>query len=193
MILSATAWSAGPVTGRLRPAATAYSSLQRDRPAELRYLAGGRQLGRIATVGADGTPHVVPVDGMWLDGAAWFGGHPSTRHTRNLRGNPAAVLHLDDGHFVEASWDNYFYTRQWNTPPEMNVVIIDDSESPEPGGAGEFGVAATCGAIACAYARATGTVPTYFPLAHKEPLPFEPYPTFPPVPKSPTDGLSTTF
>src|SRR5687768_6395072 len=29
--------------------------------AELRYLAGGRQLGRIATVGVDGTPHVVPV------------------------------------------------------------------------------------------------------------------------------------
>jgi pyridoxamine 5'-phosphate oxidase family protein len=29
--------------------------------AELRYLTGGRQLGRLATVGADGTPHVVPV------------------------------------------------------------------------------------------------------------------------------------
>jgi pyridoxamine 5'-phosphate oxidase family protein len=29
--------------------------------AELRYLAGGRQLGRLATVGEDGTPHVVPV------------------------------------------------------------------------------------------------------------------------------------
>ena len=28
---------------------------------ELRYLSGGRQLGRLATVGADGTPHVVPV------------------------------------------------------------------------------------------------------------------------------------
>src|ERR671923_2935622 len=28
--------------------------------AELRYLKGGRQLGRLATVGADGTPHVVP-------------------------------------------------------------------------------------------------------------------------------------
>jgi pyridoxamine 5'-phosphate oxidase family protein len=28
---------------------------------ERRYLAGGRQLGRIATVGVDGTPHVVPV------------------------------------------------------------------------------------------------------------------------------------
>lgn len=28
---------------------------------ELAYLTGGRLLGRIATVGADGTPHVVPV------------------------------------------------------------------------------------------------------------------------------------
>ena len=36
--------------------------------AELRYLAGGRQLGRIATVGADGTPHVVPVG--WIYNAA---------------------------------------------------------------------------------------------------------------------------
>jgi pyridoxamine 5'-phosphate oxidase family protein len=37
-------------------------------PAELEYLAGGRQLGRIATVGADGTPHVVPV--AWIYNAA---------------------------------------------------------------------------------------------------------------------------
>jgi pyridoxamine 5'-phosphate oxidase family protein len=29
--------------------------------AELRYMTGGRQLARLATVGADGTPHVVPV------------------------------------------------------------------------------------------------------------------------------------
>ena len=34
------------------------------RQAEIEYLAGGRQLGRIATVGADGTPHVVPV--AWI-------------------------------------------------------------------------------------------------------------------------------
>jgi isoquinoline 1-oxidoreductase subunit beta len=104
-----------------------------------------------------------------------------------------ASMHLDDGHFVEASWDNYFYTRQWNTPPEMNIIVIEDSEAPEPGGVGEFGVAATCGAIACAYARATGRVPEYFPLDHKEPLPFEPYPTVPPIPPSPTNGLDKTF
>jgi len=35
---------------------------------ELGYLTGGRQLGRIATVGADGTPHVVPVG--WIYNAA---------------------------------------------------------------------------------------------------------------------------
>jgi pyridoxamine 5'-phosphate oxidase family protein len=35
---------------------------------ELRYLTGGRQLGRLATVGADGTPHVVPVG--WIYNAA---------------------------------------------------------------------------------------------------------------------------
>jgi pyridoxamine 5'-phosphate oxidase family protein len=35
---------------------------------ELAYLSGGRQLGRIATVGADGTPHVVPVG--WIYNAA---------------------------------------------------------------------------------------------------------------------------
>ena len=31
------------------------------RDAERQYLSGGQQLGRIATVGKDGTPHVVPV------------------------------------------------------------------------------------------------------------------------------------
>ena len=36
--------------------------------AELRYLTGGRRLGRLATVGTDGTPHVVPVG--WIYNAA---------------------------------------------------------------------------------------------------------------------------
>lgn len=36
--------------------------------AELQYLTGGRQLGRLATVGSDGTPHVVPVG--WIYNAA---------------------------------------------------------------------------------------------------------------------------
>ncbi|WP_055573675.1 molybdopterin cofactor-binding domain-containing protein, partial [Streptomyces prasinopilosus] len=36
-------------------------------------------------------------------------------------------LHLRDGHFLEASWDNYFYTRQWNTPPELDVIVMPDT------------------------------------------------------------------
>ncbi len=36
--------------------------------AELEYLTGGQQLGRLATVGLDGTPHVVPVG--WIYNSA---------------------------------------------------------------------------------------------------------------------------
>ncbi|WP_267715447.1 molybdopterin cofactor-binding domain-containing protein [Streptomyces sp. CoH17] len=96
-------------------------------------------------------------------------------------------LHLDDGHFLEASWDNYFYTRQWNTPRELEIVVMPDSTG-KPGGAGELGVAASMAAVACAYGRATGTMPTVFPVNHGT-LSFSPKPTVPPVPASPTDGL----
>ncbi len=102
-----------------------------------------------------------------------------------------AGLHLENGSFVEASWDNYFYTRQWNTPPEMNVILIEDSEYPDPAGAGETGVAAAMSAVVNAHRRATGVEPTYTPLLHKEPFPegTEIYPTSPPIPSSPTNGL----
>ncbi|MEU3732371.1 molybdopterin cofactor-binding domain-containing protein [Streptomyces sp. NPDC033538] len=96
-------------------------------------------------------------------------------------------LHLRDGHFLEASWDNYFYTRQWNTPPELRVIVMPPTTG-EPGGAGELGVAASMAAVACAYGRATGTMPTVFPVNHGT-LSFEPKPTVPPVPASPIDGL----
>jgi isoquinoline 1-oxidoreductase beta subunit len=97
-------------------------------------------------------------------------------------------LHLQDGHWLEGSWDNAYYTRQWNTPPDINVIVMPPTTG-TPGGIGEFGVAATMAATACAYWRATGTFPTEFPINHHEPLGFEPYPTVPPLPQSPTDGL----
>ncbi|WP_052422913.1 molybdopterin cofactor-binding domain-containing protein [Nonomuraea candida] len=98
-----------------------------------------------------------------------------------------AGLHLRDGHFLEASWDNYFYTRQWNTPPELRIIIMP-STSDRPGGAGELAVAASMAAVACAYGRATGTMPTGFPINHAT-LSFTPKPTVPPIPPSPADGL----
>jgi pyridoxamine 5'-phosphate oxidase family protein len=68
------------------------------REAERRYLAGGRQLGRIATVGADGTPHVVPV--AWIYNAARdtidVGGHGLERSKKfrdvARRGRVAIVI-----------------------------------------------------------------------------------------------------
>ena len=44
-------------------------------------------------------------------------------------------------------------------------------------------------AVACAYGRATGKMPTSFPINHDGPLGFEPLPTVPPIPQSPTGGL----
>ncbi|MFJ3906818.1 molybdopterin cofactor-binding domain-containing protein [Streptomyces sp. NPDC090025] len=96
-------------------------------------------------------------------------------------------LHLKDGAFLESSWDNYFYTRQWNTPPELEIVVMP-STGDQPGGAGELAVAASAAAVACAYGRATGTMPTSFPVNHTAPLPFTPSPTVPPIPAAPTDG-----
>ena len=49
-------------------------------------------------------------------------------------------LHLQDGHFLEGSWDNAHYTRQWNTPPEVQVIVMPPTTD-TPGGAGEFAVA----------------------------------------------------
>jgi nitroimidazol reductase NimA-like FMN-containing flavoprotein (pyridoxamine 5'-phosphate oxidase superfamily) len=50
----------------------------------------------LATTRPDGRPHVVPVDGLWLEGSWYFGGSPETVHMRNLRENPSVVIHLGD-------------------------------------------------------------------------------------------------
>ena len=96
-------------------------------------------------------------------------------------------LHLRDGAFAEDSWEHAYYTRQWNTPFETEVHIIPSSD--QPGGAGEFGVAATMAATATAYARATGTMPTRFPINHDMPL-AETIVDRGTIPQSPTDGLA---
>ena len=102
-------------------------------------------------------------------------------------------LHLKNGYFLEGSWDDAFYTRQWNTPPSLQVVVMPPTTD-DPGGAGEFAVAPSMAATACAYARATGTLPTTFPVNHnRSDLGFVPFPTVPPVPQSPTDGLTKTY
>lgn len=50
----------------------------------------------LATTRADGRPHVVPLDGLWVDDVWWYGGAPETVHIRNVTDRPQAVMHLAD-------------------------------------------------------------------------------------------------
>src|SRR3954471_13587775 len=64
------------------------------------YMAGGRQLGRLATGGDDGTPHVVPV--AWIYNAARdtidVGGHEPelTKQVRDGYRSGRAAIVIDD-------------------------------------------------------------------------------------------------
>ncbi|MGI9606453.1 MAG: pyridoxamine 5'-phosphate oxidase family protein [Acidimicrobiales bacterium] len=51
----------------------------------------------VATTRPDGTPHVVPRWGVWVEGRFWYDGSPDTLHVRNLKLESSCVLHLEDG------------------------------------------------------------------------------------------------
>ncbi len=67
---------------------------------ELAYLTGGPRLGRIATVGDDGTPHVVPVGWSYNSAAQAIevGGVnlEQTKKFRDIRRNGRAAIVIDD-------------------------------------------------------------------------------------------------
>jgi nitroimidazol reductase NimA-like FMN-containing flavoprotein (pyridoxamine 5'-phosphate oxidase superfamily) len=70
----------------------------------------------LATTRADGRPHVVPVDGLWLDDAWYYGGSPETVHSRTVQANPRVVVHIGDGATAVIVEGEVVPTRQ---PPEM--------------------------------------------------------------------------
>jgi isoquinoline 1-oxidoreductase beta subunit len=83
-----------------------------------------------------------------------------------------AGLHIDRGLPLEGSYSQFHYARQKDAPLDVRVHVMPANG--EPGGAGELGVPAAVGAIANAYARATGVVPRSFPIIF--PVDFEPFP-----------------
>ncbi|WP_424190597.1 molybdopterin cofactor-binding domain-containing protein [Actinokineospora sp. G85] len=83
-----------------------------------------------------------------------------------------AGLHIDAGLPLEGSYSQFHYARQKDSPTDVRVFVMPATG--EPGGAGELGVPAAVGAIANAYARATGVKPRSFPLVF--PVDFEPFP-----------------
>jgi general stress protein 26 len=51
----------------------------------------------VATTRPDGRPHSMPVWGIWLDDAFFFGSGRESAKSRNLAANPAIVVHLESG------------------------------------------------------------------------------------------------
>ena len=70
--------------------------------------------------------------------------------------------HLDDGAFREGSYSDFRYGRQADAPLTCDVHVLPGTGA--PGGVGELCVPAAAGAVANAYARATGKRPRAFPI-----------------------------
>nr|BAI63266.1 putative oxidoreductase [Streptomyces sp. SNA15896] len=73
-----------------------------------------------------------------------------------------AGLHIDRGAVRESSFSDFHYARGRHAPLHFEAHIMPSRR--DPGGAGELGVPAAAGAVANAYARATGTRPRRFPV-----------------------------
>jgi nitroimidazol reductase NimA-like FMN-containing flavoprotein (pyridoxamine 5'-phosphate oxidase superfamily) len=93
----------------------------------------------VATCRADGRPHVVPVDGLWLDDVWFYGGGPTAVHVRTARANPEVVMHLPDPHrsvIVEGR------VRQARPDPELARRLLAASNAKYP----EYGARTDAGA-----------------------------------------------
>jgi len=75
---------------------------------------------QVATLDADGSPHLVPLAYMWFDGALAFWTDPGSRKVRNLRRDPRVTCLIETG----------------NDPADFRAVqicgraeVIDDPET----------------------------------------------------------------
>ena len=57
---------------------------------------------RVATIGGDGTPHVVPVCHVLTDGKVYFGTGNASQKARNLKANPRMAVLVD---LYSEDWD----------------------------------------------------------------------------------------
>jgi len=84
-----------------------------------------------------------------------------------------AGLHVSNGLPLEGSFSQYHYGRNKHYPKDVRVIVMPSVGDPI-GGLGEVGMASCSGAIANAWARATGQKPRKFPLFF--PVDFTPFP-----------------
>src|SRR6476619_4314941 len=74
----------------------------------------------LATTGADGAPHLIPIWGAWV-GDRWYVEGGPTRWQRNLRENPKLAIHIEIGDEVvidcEAAADKWQAGGLWELRP----------------------------------------------------------------------------
>jgi isoquinoline 1-oxidoreductase beta subunit len=116
----------------------------------------GRKIPRVtkATIAVDAG---LPINPKGLEAAMISGLTDAISHTL------LAGVHIVNGEPQEGSYAEYHFARQYQSPRQVNVYVMPASTG-KPGGCGELGIPAAVGAIANAYARATGKKPRSFPL-----------------------------
>jgi Pyridoxamine 5'-phosphate oxidase len=111
----------------------------------------------LVTTRRDGRAHVVPVDGLWLDDAWWYGGAPDTLHQRNLERDQRVVVHLEDtmaAVVLEGSM------RRVVPPPELAARLVAASKAKYGYGPPEAAYAAGLWSLRPDRARAWSAFPT---------------------------------
>ena len=71
-------------------------------PQELDDYLTVQRTARVATLGPDGRPHVIPLWFVWVEGALFVNTTRGNRSVKNLEGNPAAAATIDDGETYDA-------------------------------------------------------------------------------------------
>ena len=77
----------------------------------------------LCTADAEGIPLARPIDGIWLEGALYFGGHDDSRWRSNLQANPHACLTLEDAENVvilEGTVEHF-------VPEEAFALVLGDA------------------------------------------------------------------
>ncbi len=87
-------------------------------------------------------------------------------------------LHVRDGLPLEGSYSQYHFGRMKNYPKDVTTIVMP-ANGEAIGGLGEVGLSASSGAIANAWARATGRKPRSFPLHFPIDFPIIPPGKFP--------------
>jgi Pyridoxamine 5'-phosphate oxidase len=94
----------------------------------------------LATVNADGSPHVTGVGGLWVEGVFWFETGPRTRKARNLARDPRCTMSIATREFdlvVEGT------AQPVTDPPTVAAMAARWAESGWPVRADDTGSALT--------------------------------------------------